>query len=260
MDSYLRAYDSENVALDITEDLQRLVGFKREFPQIQKNLANVLFMNILSYAFDMKTSRTLLKRLSHQGGQLSYCNSILRQLTDRPSKLDHVNLFDSSNFTDVPEEKVVCSIVDKVHLKKDGNVVIKDGIFTFNNSRLRVTGKSIHSLPDYNFKIELKFKTKQANCGLFSFDFHGHDRHFFLKAGKPNQRVWKGGGWSVNDITSLNDNEWHHWVLTCKTGEGQTMIIDGKQVGTNGFDHSDFYWKEEFYLGFSADEGSKFTG
>ena len=145
-------------------------------------------------------------------------------------------------------------------MEKDGNVDFKDGIFTFINSRLRVTGKSILSLPDYNFKIELKFKTIQANCGLFSFQYNGHDRHFFLKAGKPNHRVWKGGRWSVDNITSLNDNEWHHWVLTCKTGEGQKMIIDGKQVGTNNFDHSDFDWKERFYLGYSADDGSKFTG
>ena len=80
-----------------------------------------------------------------------------------------------------------------------------------------------------------------------------NDRHFFLIDGLPNQRVFNGGSWSVNNISPLNDNQWHTWILTCKTGIGQTMIIDGKVVGTYQFDHSEFHWKQEFYLGFSID-------
>jgi hypothetical protein len=77
-DSYLRVYNPKKEAIDISEDLSRLLGYKEETPKLQKNLANVMFINILTYAFNFDDSRTLLKRLSNQGCRLSCCHTIMR--------------------------------------------------------------------------------------------------------------------------------------------------------------------------------------
>ena len=66
---------------------------------------------------------------------------------------------------------------------KEGNVDIKDGVFTFNQAKLTLRGPCIDALPDENFKIELKFKTKskqQHGCGIFRIDSEGHGLSFRL--------------------------------------------------------------------------------
>ena len=71
-------------------------------------------------------------------------------------------------------------------MERDGVVYIydHDGTMTFSNSQAKLLGPGIKALPAKNFMIEMKIKTKEANCGILAFAAHEfHDRNFYLKDG-----------------------------------------------------------------------------
>ena len=63
-----------------------------------------------------------------------------------------------------------------------GDVTFENGIYTMHDGYVTLQNRDlILAQPDHNFMIQVDFKTTMDNCGLFSFHFNGHDRHFALK-------------------------------------------------------------------------------
>lgn len=122
-------------------------------------------------------------------------------------------------------------------------------MYKFNGKRgyYQWEGAPAEALPEHNFEISFDFRTSQKQIGLFNFGNTkrgGHDREIGLKNGRPYVRVWKGHGWlgAAPKGKSYHDGKWHHLRLTVVTKVGQTLYLDGKKVGTNKYDHSDFNW------------------
>jgi hypothetical protein len=116
-------------------------------------------------------------------------------------------------------------------------------------------------VPEKNFTMALWIKTDSPNAGVYSVldgaaGAGGHDRHFYIKDGNICFRVWQGGGWCTT--TKVSDGQWHHIALSVESGKGQTAYVDGKEVGTNAYDHSDFDWQKRVWIGFSNDAGQQY--
>ena len=118
-------------------------------------------------------------------------------------------------------------------------------------------------VPEYDFIIEIRFRTTAATTGIFSVlsganGGGGHDRHVYVSDGAVCFRVWQGGGWCTSKI--VNDGNWHTVILTVRSGIGQFAYVDGSLVGTYPYDHSDFNWQDRIGIGWSNDGGGNFNG
>lgn len=107
-----------------------------------------------------------------------------------------------------------------------------------------------------NFTMMLWIKTDVPDVGVYSVldgaaGAGGHDRHFYLTEGNICFRVWQGAGWCTE--TPVADGEWHHIALVAEDGVGQIAYVDGVEIGTNEYDHSDFDWQKRVWIGFSND-------
>ena len=116
-------------------------------------------------------------------------------------------------------------------------------------------------VPEADFTMSVWIKTENGNGGIMSVldgpaGAGGHDRHIYLQDGKVCFRVWKGVGWCTE--AEVADGEWHNIALVTKTGEGQTAYVDGKEVGTFDYDHSDFDWQKRVWIGFSNDAANNY--
>lgn len=121
--------------------------------------------------------------------------------------------------------------------------------------------------PEYNFEIRLNIKIlgNSRNMGLFNIfgvrNGGGHDRHIGIIGGRPYFRTWPGSGYYGNfNGVNVFDGQFHEWKLNCQTGLGQVATIDGVTVATNGYDHSNFHWKDSIRIGHSYDIGANFYG
>jgi RHS repeat-associated protein len=114
-------------------------------------------------------------------------------------------------------------------------------------------------IPEQNITIDFFIKTSAANTGIFcatsgTQGSGGHDRHLFLQGGILQVRTWQGSVWSTGKV--LNDNQWHHVAFVLQTGVGQKVYVDGTlTTGSSSYDHSDFTWQQDFWIGFSNDAG-----
>jgi len=148
------------------------------------------------------------------------------------------------------------TLINGVTLTKDGK--FKNGIeFPGGNGYL----ETMVNVPEVNFTMALWIKTNSTNVGVCAVleqagGAGGHDRHFFLVGGNINFRVWQGGAWPTN--AAVADGQWHHIALVTESGAGQTAYVDGKQVGTNAYDHSDFDWQDRMWVGFSNDAATQY--
>ena len=140
---------------------------------------------------------------------------------------------------------------------------ISNGALSFDGNDYVVAEADV---PENDFTIEMWVKTACTSCGIFHIVgsgtpcVGGHDRHFYLSSGRLCFRVWQGAAWCVTEPL-VNDDVWHHLVLTVKTGLGQRAYIDSKLVGTNTYDHSDFDWQTHVVIGHSCDAATDyFTG
>ncbi len=140
---------------------------------------------------------------------------------------------------------------------------VADGKF---NDAIEFAGGQAHvetviDAPEFDFTMALWIKTDNPAVGLMSVldgaaGAGGHDRHFYLNAGNICFRVWQGTGWCTT--TEVSDGEWHHIALVTATGEGQTAYVDGEEVGTFDYDHSDFDWQLRVWIGFSNDAATQY--
>lgn len=243
---YRSGYNSEEI-LNRIYDLQLLTGYIKKPTKIAKGLNNNMMMMCFSYVFDLEQIFILLKRMSKGSYEEAYNTSLMKQVFAECEKQMPVDMkypFDS-NFV---KKDVEVIYQGDVEANKSGEI-----IYDIKGGNVCYKGKPIKDLPDRNFEISLEFTTKMSDCGIFSIDFNGHDRHICLKGGKMYIRVWKGGGWNAHTDKQYNDNKWHKVVLTVEAGVGQTLYVDDEKVGTNAYDHSDFDWKERLFLGYSAD-------
>lgn len=79
IDCYFRSYKNDPaIAVDVAADLRKLIGYKAENHRIHKKLPNVLFLNVLTYVFDFEQSKKLLRRLSKNGVEMTYDDTVLR--------------------------------------------------------------------------------------------------------------------------------------------------------------------------------------
>jgi len=116
-------------------------------------------------------------------------------------------------------------------------------------------------IPEKNFTMGVWVNTADPEAGIMSVldgaaGAGGHDRHFFLKGGVVNFRVWKGGGWA--STAKVADGKWHQIVLVVQDKVGQIAYVDGKEVGKNDYDHSDFDWQKLVWIGFSNDAAKQY--
>ena len=145
---------------------------------------------------------------------------------------------------------------NNVTLTNDGK--FKKGIeFPGGNGYL----ETVVDVPEVNFTMALWIKTDSPSVGVCAVleqagGAGGHDRHFFLVGGNINFRVYAGGTWPTS--AAVADGEWHHIALVTETGAGQTAYVDGKQVGTNAYDRSDFDWQDRVWVGFSNDAATQY--
>ena len=119
-------------------------------------------------------------------------------------------------------------------------------------------------VPEFNFTMAMWIKTDVPDVGLYSVldgvaGAGGHDRHFYLDGGNICFRVWQGAGWCTE--AAVADGQWHHIALVAGDGDGQHAYVDGVEVGTFEYDHSDFDWQLRVWIGFSNDAANTyFTG
>jgi len=118
-------------------------------------------------------------------------------------------------------------------------------------------------VPETDFTMAVRIKTDSPDVGVCAVleqegGAGGHDRHFFLVGGNINFRVWQGGAWPTD--AAVADGQWHQIVLVVATGVGQTAYVDGVEVGTNPYDHSDFDWQDRVWIGFSNDAANQYFG
>ena len=111
-------------------------------------------------------------------------------------------------------------------------------------------------VPEKNFTMGVWIKTAEKNAGVMSVldgdaGAGGHDRHFFIVNEVVNFRVWQGVAWASTG--KVSDNKWHHIALSVADKTGQVAYVDGKEVGKNVYDHSDFDWQKRVWIGFSND-------
>jgi hypothetical protein len=161
------------------------------------------------------------------------------------------------------EDEVTDSSGNDNHGALKNGVKIGDGKF---GAGAEFPGGSAHietmvDVPEHNFTMALWMNTDFSNVGVCSVleqaaGGGGHDRHFFLVGNKINFRTWQGGAWPTNAIVA--DGEWHHIALVVESDVGQTAHVDGEQVGTNAYDHSDFDWQDRVWLGFSNDAATDY--
>ena len=85
--------------------------------------------------------------------------------------------------------------------------------FNCNPIHMPITQNIMH-----NFTIAIWFRTNQINsgiCAVYDKELAGcgstHDRHLFLKDGRPHVRTMKGGAWASAADLKLNDDKWHHF-------------------------------------------------
>jgi len=94
--------------------------------------------------------------------------------------------------------------------------------------------------------LKVKLDLYNANVGIFSINAQrgGHDRHIGIKNGRPYYRTWTGSGY-YGDFHGIDvfDGNFHQWELIARNGQGQKAYIDGVEVASHAYDHSDFYWK-----------------
>ena len=136
---------------------------------------------------------------------------------------------------------------------KYGNAIEFDGVDDYVEVEVDV--------PEKNFTMALWIKTDSPDVGVYSVldgpaGDGGHDRHFYLNGGNICFRTWQGAGWETT--TQVSDGQWHHIALSVESGKGQTAYVDGKEVGTNAYDHSDFDWQKRVWIGFSNDAGQQY--
>ncbi|MBC8231234.1 LamG domain-containing protein [bacterium] len=156
---------------------------------------------------------------------------------------------------DIGPDKHVATLNNDAKWTKDGK--IKGGIQFSGNSYVEV----VADVPEKDFTMALWINTKNPGVGVYSVldqaaGAGGHDRHFYIQGGNICFRVWQGGGWCTS--TNVSDGKWHHITLVTETGEGQTVYVDGKEVGTHAYDHSDFDWQKIVWVGFSNDAGQQY--
>jgi len=116
-------------------------------------------------------------------------------------------------------------------------------------------------VPEKNFTMALWIKTDSPDVGVYSVldgpaGDGGHDRHFYIQDGNICFRVWQGAGWCTT--TQVSDGQWHHIALSVASGEGQTVYVDGQEVATFDYDHSDFDWQKRVWIGFSNDAANQY--
>ncbi len=116
-------------------------------------------------------------------------------------------------------------------------------------------------VPEQNFTMALWIKTDSPDVGVYSVldgpaGDGGHDRHFYIEGGNICFRVWQGAGWCTT--TAVSDGQWHHIALAVESGKGQTAYVDGNEIGTFDYDHSDFDWQKRVWIGFSNDAGQQY--
>ncbi|WNV89007.1 polymorphic toxin-type HINT domain-containing protein [Umezawaea sp. Da 62-37] len=127
-----------------------------------------------------------------------------------------------------------------------------DGAKTFNGT------SSVITLPDGTMRknrdlaIEMWFKTTnggplfgnqkapidQTSAGAVPTLYVGQD-------GKLRGQFWNGGAHPITSTTSVNDNQWHHVVLSGSLAT-QTLFLDGNVVGTQAgeIDHDDVLYNQ----------------
>lgn len=121
--------------------------------------------------------------------------------------------------------------------------------------------ETVIDVPEFDFTMALWVQTDNPAVGVMSVldgaaGAGGHDRHFYLQAGNICFRVWQGAGWCTT--TQVSDGDWHHIALVAMTDGGQTAYVDGQEVGTFAYDHSDFDWQKRLWIGFSNDAASQY--
>jgi len=136
---------------------------------------------------------------------------------------------------------------------KYGNAIEFDGVDDYVEVEMDV--------PEQNFTMALWIKTDSPDVGVYAVldgpaGAGGHDRHFYIEGGNICFRVWQGAGWCTT--TAVSDGQWHHIALAVESGKGQTAYVDGNEIGTFDYDHSDFDWQLRVWIGFSNDAGQQY--
>jgi len=161
------------------------------------------------------------------------------------------------------------TFADQANPGKDVSGAGKDAVLSKTAKWVKVDGEGamecngtdayaavVMDVPEKNFTMSVWVKTDAQNAGVMSVldgdaGAGGHDRHFFIANGVVNFRVWQGVAWASTG--KVSDNKWHQIVLTVADKTGQIAYVDGKEVGKNAYDHSDFDWQKRVWIGFSND-------
>ncbi|WP_236632959.1 LamG-like jellyroll fold domain-containing protein [Endozoicomonas elysicola] len=110
--------------------------------------------------------------------------------------------------------------------------------------------------------VSLWFRTTDSAGGLFEVvtGSSAFDREVYFENGELKAYVWQSGGAEIiNGGANFNDGEWHHVVHTYGgSAGGQKLYVDGVEVASGSYDHSDFTSHSHIRLGYSLPGSSGF--
>ncbi len=119
------------------------------------------------------------------------------------------------------------------------------------------------NVSEKEYTVSIWFKTKHANCGLFSIDAgdrgqNGHDRHVYLHAGNIKARLWRNEVIATSGV-NFADGRWHRVTHVFGSGlSGQRIYVDGVLEAEGRKNQSDFTGQTGLNIGFSNDASNSY--